>query len=101
MPHLHRSFSPVWTRALGRAPGSPRTSRSHGVYTSAAPGQELAREYTSSMWRKSEVLGARDAPEGDRPPLSSTLSNFRRDCDLDETVAGSGAGIFFHVEPKA
>ena len=40
------------------------------VYTSAAPGQELAREYTSSTWRKSEVLGARDAPERDRPPLS-------------------------------
>jgi hypothetical protein len=33
--------------------------------------------------------------------LSSTLSNFRRGCDLGETVAGSGAGIFFHVEPKA
>ena len=25
VPHLHQSFSPVWTRALGGAPGSPAT----------------------------------------------------------------------------
>ena len=32
------------------------------MYTSAAKVQELAREYTFSTWRKSEGLGARDAP---------------------------------------
>jgi hypothetical protein len=37
----------------------PRVSE---VYTSAAKVQELAREYTFLAWRKSEVVGARDAP---------------------------------------
>jgi len=40
------------------------------VYTSPPSYQEVAREYTFLKWRKSEVLGAKDAPERDRPPLS-------------------------------
>jgi putative transposase len=39
------------------------------VYKSPTTVQELAREYTLSTWRKSEVRGARDVPERDRRPL--------------------------------
>src|SRR5215831_7317552 len=41
---------------------SPRPSRSDRCIDQPQRFQELAREYTFSTWRKSEVLGARDAP---------------------------------------
>jgi hypothetical protein len=40
------------------------------VYIKAQLHQKLAAKYTPGQWHQSEVSGAREVPERDRPPLS-------------------------------